>query len=144
MRAVNKKMIGILFLLVLSTLLLYGCGQSQDSNNGVQENAPSKATFQSISAEELKAKIDTDKNLLVVDVREQEEYDQGHIQGTLLIPMGAVPNRIGELPKEKDIVLVCASGARSSQVAQFLVEQGYLKVFNLEGGISAWSYGLVK
>jgi rhodanese-related sulfurtransferase len=77
-------------------------------------------------------------DVFIFDVREQEEYDQGHIPGITLIPMGQVPDRLSEIPTDKTIIVTCRSGNRSGQVAEFLREQGYKQVHNMKGGIVAW------
>jgi rhodanese-related sulfurtransferase len=73
-----------------------------------------------------------------LDVREQSEYDAGHIPGITLIPTGQVPNRLSDIPKDKPVIVTCRSGNRSSQITQYLKEQGYTNVHNMEGGINAW------
>jgi rhodanese-related sulfurtransferase len=79
-------------------------------------------------------------NALVLDVREQNEYDAGHIINSRLIPKGKVKERIGELEKyrERPIVVVCRSGNRSESATAFLNKQGFTQVHNLTGGVMAW------
>ena len=77
-------------------------------------------------------------DVVVLDVREQWEYDEGHIPGVTLIPMGEVANRLSEIPTDKSVIVTCRSGNRSSQVATFLRDQGFTNVHNMEGGILAW------
>ena len=77
-------------------------------------------------------------DVLLIDVREQAEYDAGHIPGITLIPMGDIANRLAEIPKDKMVVVSCQSGRRSNQVATFLQEQGYTNIHDLQGGFSAW------
>ncbi len=80
------------------------------------------------------------QNALVLDVREQSEYDAGHIINSRLIPMGQLRERIGELEKyrERPLVVVCRSGNRSASASAFLNKQGFTGVHNLDGGIMAW------
>jgi rhodanese-related sulfurtransferase len=59
----------------------------------------------------------------LIDVREPSEYDAGHIPGITLIPMGEIPNRLADIPKDKTVIVSCQSGRRSSQIASFLQEQ---------------------
>ena len=73
----------------------------------------------------------------IVDVREQSEYVQGHIPGSHLIPLGSLGQRLGEVPKDRTIVTVCRSGARSGNAAKTLHAAGY-SVVNLAGGMLAW------
>ena len=67
------------------------------------------------------------------------EISTASLPGTLNIPMREIPGRFEELPKDKDIVVMCHHGMRSQQVAGFLVQRGFEKIFNLSGGIDAWS-----
>jgi rhodanese-related sulfurtransferase len=80
------------------------------------------------------------KNALVLDVREQSEYDTGHILNSRLIPVGKLKERVGELEKYKDqpIVAVCRSGIRSATACAALGKQGFAQVYNLTGGMQAW------
>ena len=73
----------------------------------------------------------------VIDVREPMEYVSGHVPGAVLIPMGQLPARVGEVPNDGPVYVVCASGNRSHAVAEFLVHQGYDAV-NVSGGTQAW------
>src|SRR5690606_7559251 len=77
--------------------------------------------------------------VLMLDVREHDEIQRAAIPGALHVPMGEVPARLDELPKDKPIVVFCKAGGRSRRVAQFLARHGFGQVFNLEGGIDAWS-----
>ena len=77
-------------------------------------------------------------DVLVLDVREQSEYDAGHIPGVKLIPMGTVANRLNEIPKDNPVIVTCHSGNRSGQVTDYLRQQGYTNVHNMTGGINAW------
>ena len=77
-------------------------------------------------------------DVLVIDVREQHEYDAGHIPGVTLIPMGTVPARLDEIPTDKEVIVTCRSGNRSGQVTDFLREQGFENVHNMAGGILDW------
>ncbi len=80
------------------------------------------------------------KNALVLDVREQSEYDAGHVLNSKLIPVGKLMERVGELEKyrERPIVVVCRSGQRSAAACALLGKQGFAQVHNLSGGILAW------
>ncbi|MCA9919841.1 MAG: rhodanese-like domain-containing protein [Anaerolineales bacterium] len=84
------------------------------------------------------ATIKERSDVVVLDVREQWEYDEGHIPGVTLIPMGEVSSRLSEIPTDKEVIVTCRSGNRSGQVTDFLREQGFDNVHNMEGGIVAW------
>lgn len=75
---------------------------------------------------------------LLIDVREPDEYERGHIPGITLIPMDQVQDRLDEIPDDRPVIFSCRSGNRSGQVADMLREQGYDQVYNQEGGILAW------
>jgi adenylyltransferase/sulfurtransferase len=91
-----------------------------------------------ISVKELKARRDAGEDFFLLDVREPYEYQIAQIGGTL-IPQGEVPNRLAEIPRDREIVVQCRSGARSQRIAEVLKQAGYNSVVNLAGGILAWS-----
>ncbi len=78
-------------------------------------------------------------NLRVVDVREMGEIAAGTIPGAEPMPMASIPVRMNELDKDKEIVFICRSGARSAQVCMFLQQQGFDNVYNLRGGMFGWA-----
>lgn len=88
---------------------------------------------------ELKARIDKGEDLMILDVREEDEHQFCCLQGSVLIPLKQVPDRLSELDPKKEIVVHCRSGGRSLRVATYLKQHGYDKVSNLTGGILAWS-----
>jgi rhodanese-related sulfurtransferase len=77
---------------------------------------------------------DLNAGLVILDVREQGEWDEGHVPGAIHIPMGDVPARYGELPEGADLIVMCHIGGRSGQVTQWLIAQG-VACRNLDGGI---------
>jgi adenylyltransferase/sulfurtransferase len=91
-----------------------------------------------LSVKELKNRIDAGEDLFVLDVREPYEYQIAQIGGKL-IPQNDVPQRLAEIPRDREIVVHCRSGARSQKIAEFLKQSGYQQVVNLAGGILAWS-----
>lgn len=94
-----------------------------------------------ISVNELKELRNTHANHLLIDVREQDEYDTGHIDGSILIPKDTVASKISEVAPDKAqlIVLHCAAGRRSDMCADTLLGMGYTNVKSLTGGFTAWS-----
>ncbi len=90
---------------------------------------------------ELKSWLDDEarESPVIIDVREPWEHALVKVDGTLHMPMQAVPSRVGELDPEQPHVLMCHHGMRSYQVAQFLKNQGFDRVYNLTGGIDAWA-----
>jgi rhodanese-related sulfurtransferase len=76
---------------------------------------------------------------LVLDVREPWELEKAGLSGITAIPMHEIPARVGELDRGREIVTVCHHGGRSMQVAMFLQQKGFSRLFNLTGGMDAWS-----
>jgi rhodanese-related sulfurtransferase len=92
-----------------------------------------------LSARELSDKLAGPAKPVVLDVREPWELAVCQLPGTVNIPMGQIPVRVEELPKDAEIVVMCHHGVRSQHVALFLQSQGFDKLCNLKGGIAAWS-----
>ena len=87
----------------------------------------------------IKEKLDRGEELLLLDVREPQEFAFNRIEGAQLIPLGELPSRYNELDTEAEIVVYCHHGIRSLQGAYFLLQMGFKRVKNLTGGIDAWS-----
>jgi rhodanese-related sulfurtransferase len=119
------------FLTALLALLI-GC----NSNTKIQQNLPS------INVEQLSEKLETDSSLVLLDVRTEGEFDgpMGHLENAILIPVQNIKDRYTELEgyKDKEIIVYCRSGNRSSKATSFLREKGY-NATNLEGGMIAWN-----
>jgi adenylyltransferase/sulfurtransferase len=81
---------------------------------------------------------DAGEDLVLLDVREPYEVEIVSAPGALHIPMGQVPDRLGEIARDREVVVLCRSGGRSLRVAMFLKQQGYSRVANLSGGILRW------
>ena len=103
--------------------------QEKNMKNGIPQ----------LSVKEYKQRIDSGEYLFLLDVREPYERQIAQIGGTL-IPQNDVLNRLAEIPRDKEIVVQCRSGARSQRIAELLKQQGYTNVVNLAGGILAWAY----
>ena len=80
-----------------------------------------------------------DGGVVLLDVREHDELAIAAVDGAMHIPMREIPARIGELDASKPLVVMCHAGGRSRRVAEFLQGNGFPNVFNLQGGIDAWS-----
>ncbi|WP_131744653.1 rhodanese-like domain-containing protein [Frankia sp. Cppng1_Ct_nod] len=91
-----------------------------------------------VSVDQLPAETSTDAELLLLDVREPDEWDAGHIAGAVHIPMGELLDRLDEVPRERDVVVVCRSGQRSAAVTAYLHRSGW-QARNLNGGMIAWN-----
>jgi rhodanese-related sulfurtransferase len=92
-----------------------------------------------LSAAEVSERLKQGDQIMLLDVREPTELKLAALAGTTDIPMNAIPMRAEELPKDKDIVVMCHHGMRSMQVAIYLERLGFDKLYNLRGGIDAWS-----
>ena len=103
------------------------------------------ATYEQISGAEVKALMDSESGYIIIDARTQEEYDQGHIPGAIMIPEYEIADRAEkELPDKDRLILVyCRSGRRSKIAAEELVKLGYTNVKEF-GGIIDWEYEIVK
>jgi len=101
--------------------------------------AQDEETIPAISAHELKRKLDAHEAFELIDVREPFEYEIARIDGAKLIPLAEIGERTGELQREQPIVVHCHSGTRSAQAVRLLQQRGFSNVYNLEGGIDAWS-----
>ncbi len=103
----------------------------------------SSANVTKISAKEAKEMIDTEE-VIIVDVRTQEEYNESHIENAILIPNETIDSEPAELPDKSATILVyCRSGNRSAQAAAKLADLGYTNVYDF-GGIIDWPYAIVK
>lgn len=92
-----------------------------------------------IDNDELERKLETEDNIIVLDVRENAEYAFNHIPNAIAIPLGELEIRFNEINKEAEIYVVCRTGSRSDLAAQKLTEKGFTKVMNVLPGMSQWS-----
>ena len=98
-----------------------------------------KGEIAEMSPHELKRRMDAGEPFELIDVREPFEYEVARIDGAKLIPLGEITERLDELSGKQPIVVHCHSGKRSEQAARLLQQRGFANVYNLEGGIDAWS-----
>ncbi len=103
-----------------------------------KEEATVKNGIPQISVTELKRRVDAGEDLFILDVREPFEYQIANIGGKL-IPQNEVPQRLGEIDANREIIVHCKAGGRSQRIAEFLQQAGYPRVVNVAGGILAWS-----
>ena len=129
--------------LAASLALLSGCALSKTKAD-TAEDAPGKAAYHKISAEEAYEMM-ASQEVVVVDVRTREEYDGGHIENAVLVPNENIGSEMPEaLPdKEAPLLVYCRSGRRSKDAAEKLLALGYQSVYDF-GGVIDWPYELVK
>ena len=126
-----------LVFLFLAVMMLTACGQDTENDQG--------AVYVNITAEEAKEIMDTEEGYVILDVREQDEYDAGHISGAILIPYTQIEAKANEMLPDKDqlILVYCRSGRRSKIAAEALAELGYTNIKEF-GGILDWPYEVEK
>lgn len=127
--------IGILSL----AIVLAACGSAGTAAPvaGIQTDADASNLPDEISVHTAAALRDSDE-VLLIDVREPWEYDEVHIPGITLIPMNQIPDRLDEIPRDREVIVTCRTGNRSGQVTDYLRQAGFDNVHNMAGGIVAW------
>lgn len=95
--------------------------------------------MQHLNAQELKKRLDAAEPPRVLDVREAWEVQVCALPGSQHIPMRDIPERLAEIDRDRDMVVLCHHGVRSLAVANFLAGHGYARIYNLDGGIDAWA-----
>ena len=138
----NKKITSVYLIIILcifSTVSLFIPGCSDVKNTGIVEADIEKGKVNNISAEKAYEIIsNNDGTYFLLDVRSQEEYKEGHIKDSVLIPVSDLKARLAEVPEDRVILVYCRSGSRSLTAANILIENGFSSVFNMEGGITDW------
>ena len=136
-----KRILLILFLTMMQATAVACSAQTE------QGSAPNPAPVVDLNAAldladtvdvQTVATVKDRDDVFMLDVREQWEYDEGHIPGVTLIPMGDVASRLADIPTDQEVIVTCRSGNRSGQITDFLRQQGFDNVHNMEGGILAW------
>ena len=100
-----------------------------------------------LSVDEFYELLNSTNDIFLLDVRTEEEYDEGHLDNSVLIPLQELELRLNEIPKDKPILVYCRSGNRSRQAAKILIDNGFLEIYNMTGGITDWQekgYPVVK
>ena len=122
-----------LVFLLLAVMMLTACGQDKENDQ--------EAVYVNITTQETKRIMDTEDGYIILDVRTQEEYDQGHIPGAIVISHEEIEEKAEQVltDKEQLILVYCRSGRRSKIAAEALVELGYTNIKEF-GGIIDWPY----
>lgn len=133
------KRTGLFLLLSLVFIILAACGGSPEAvvSDSVVAESVVLELGPTVDVATTAAVKDRD-DVILIDVREEWEYDEGHIPGITLIPMNEIPNRLSEIPTDKEVIVTCRSGNRSGQITDYLRKNGFDNVHNMQGGILAW------
>lgn len=136
-----KKILTIFFILSI-TFIFIACSQNKESNN-MQDEAKAETK---VTIDEAKKIVDENEDLVILDVRTQDEYDEGHIKNAILIPYNTIEENIDKIDKYKDkpILVYCRTGRRSAIAVKTLIDNGFTKIYHMSEGISAWTYDLEK
>lgn len=125
----KRLVLTLVVIIAVSALIIYY----------TQVHLPSTTiSFGDVTVEEAKSLVESNVSLIIVDVRTREEYDSGHIEGAILIPVSELEGRINELSKEEEFLIYCRTGNRSSNSVNILKANGYTKIFHMNDGIIAW------
>ena len=157
----KRKKLSIIFslmilMIVLSVFSIAGCKVAEEINKeeilSTEESEKDPGTEVDVEASDIEEEISViisispaevyeiitnDEDYIILDVRTQDEYNEGHLDKALLIPVDDLEKVVDELPKEKPIIVYCRSGVRSRKAAEILVENGFSKVYDM-GGILGW------
>jgi len=115
------------------------CGETPASTGALVSSPAMFGRTPEISVEDFKAMRDRGDRIVLVDVREAHEWPISDLPDSIKIPLGTLPQSLGKLSKDDEIVVYCRSGARSGNAVQFLQRAGYAKAKNLVGGINRWA-----
>lgn len=132
------KKIAFALLTVFSILMLAACGTAVTSG----ENSVGKL-YENVNVQQAKELIDNNE-VVVIDVRTQKEYDEGHIPNATLIPEDEIDNKMDQLDKDASYLMVCRSGNRSSNASEMLAKNGFTHIKNMKGGMNEWTYEVEK
>ncbi|WP_291641808.1 rhodanese-like domain-containing protein [Clostridium sp.] len=145
--SIKLKSKNIIYLItaILMVGVFSGCSNKNIENKNEVTNVSKQITFKNITPEEAKKRLDSEKEIILLDVRTKEEYESGHIKDSILMPVDTLAEEAEKnlVDKEAIIFTYCRSGSRSRAADNILVEQGYKNVYNL-GGIADWPYEVVK
>ncbi|MBB6445146.1 rhodanese-like domain-containing protein [Bacillus benzoevorans] len=125
-------------LIVCSMLMLAACGSAVTSS----ENSDGKL-YEDVNVKHAKELIDKNE-VVVIDVRTEAEYKEGHIPNATLIPEDEIDNRMEDLDKDTSYLMVCRSGNRSSNASEMLAKSGFTHIKNMKGGMNEWTYEIEK
>lgn len=136
-KAISKKNNNLLWIIGGIGLIVMIAFAAVMLLNQIRNTAAAGKLPAEISVDEAVAK--RNQGAFILDVREPQEWEEYHIPGSTLIPLGDLPNRLSEVPKDKEIVVVCRSGNRSREGSEILKNNGFTNVTSMAGGLKEWS-----
>lgn len=147
----KKRCLFSLLLVLISLISFSGCKNNTETPLNTETTKTNKTTeminmtYEQISQKEAKMLMDTESDYIIIDARTQEEFDEGHIEGAILIPEYEIEEKAPNLISDKNtlILVYCRSGRRSKIASEALVQLGYTNVKEF-GGIIDWEYEIVK
>lgn len=144
-KRINNKSLIFFTVVILLIGVFSGCSKPSIENKKEIAAPVVEASFSRITPEEAKKRLDSETDIILLDVRTKEEFAEGHIPNSVLIPVdvleGEAPQNLKD--KETPIFIYCRSGNRSVTAANILIKMGYTNVYDL-GGIKNWPYEVVK
>ncbi|MGL5085900.1 MAG: rhodanese-like domain-containing protein [Clostridium sp.] len=135
----------IISLVIISVFVLGGCSKNIQINEDSSSIEKTNIEFTKISSDEAKEVINNEDDIIILDVRTLEEYNSGHIENSILIPVDELEALDSSklVDKNQKILVYCRSGNRSKSASKILVDLGYTNIFDF-GGINRWSGEIVK
>ncbi|RNB85785.1 rhodanese-like domain-containing protein [Brevibacillus nitrificans] len=95
--------------------------------------------WQEVTTEQVEQRLSRDPEIQLIDVRNPDEYEDGHIPGAKLIPLPELPARTNEIDHNREVIFICRSGNRSGKACEYLAQLGYSQMYNMVGGMLAWT-----
>ena len=159
----NKPVFTIIFITILMIFATFMLSCSNTGNRSLSENSLAASTQEqdentaqsgqskneviNVGVEDVFNMLKDKDKYFLLDVRTPEEYEEGFIENSVLIPLSELEGRISEIPGDKPIIVYCRSGNRSAQAAEILIKNNFSQVYNMLGGITEWGkkgYPLIK
>ena len=143
----NFKVLGIVSILILSLGFIAGCSSKNKGNNTIQQSEETKG-YENIDGKQTEKLLNSDKDVLIIDVRSEYEYEKGHLLNAINLPYDDddFKSELNEIIdyKDKTVLVYCRSGNRSEKAAVKLVDNGFKNVKNVTDGVDEYDYKLVK
>lgn len=137
-----KKILSLLMILVLSIGIIGCSSKSTDKAEGNKEDTIAV----NVTVDEAKKMIDESKELLVLDVRSEEDFAKGHLKDSKRILVDELDSKVSEIEqyKDKEVLVYCNSGKKSDKAMKILEDKGFTKLYHMNEGISKWTYDIEK